>query len=171
MNPASPPLREQMDSDRERFARPHILIVTDDEDLRDFLAEGLVLGGFWTSTVASALQTIEVFRLRSFDLAIVDLALGGMSALELIKRLRRPATQENRTEGITDIPLLALADDPSDPVIERALFVGADEVLTPPLDLEELAPKLYQVVQHWRRAHPGRPYADEVAQNSRVSDD
>ena len=38
--------------------RPHVLIVSDDEDLSAFL--GLVYGGFWTSTVASGIQTLEV---------------------------------------------------------------------------------------------------------------
>ena len=154
-----------MDSDGHSFARPHILIVTDDEDLREFLTEGLVLGGFWTSTVASGLQAIEVFRLRTFDLAIVDLALGGMNAIELIRRLRSPSPHDSEAEGLTDIPLLVLADEPGLPDVERALDSGADDLLSPPLELEELAPRLHQIVQQWRSAHPGRPYADELEQN------
>src|SRR5215203_6523822 len=98
-----------MSSSQQRFERPHVLIVTDDEDLRDFLSEGLVIAGFWTSAVASALQTLEVFRLRTFDLAIVDLALGGMRAIELIKRLRSETIDSDRSEVRTDIPILALA--------------------------------------------------------------
>src|SRR5215204_5867380 len=58
--------------------RPHILIVSDDTGLSSFLGEGLMIAGFWTSTVASALQAIEVFRLRTFDLIIVDAALDGL---------------------------------------------------------------------------------------------
>jgi DNA-binding response OmpR family regulator len=152
-----------MSSSQQRFERPHVLIVTDDEDLRDFLSEGLVIAGFWTSAVASALQTLEVFRLRTFDLAIVDLALGGMSAIELIKRLRSETKDSDRSEVRTDIPILALADDPNLPEVAEALRVGADDVLFPPLEIEELAPRLHGIVRLWRSAHPGRPYADELA--------
>ena len=155
-----------MSSSEQRFERPHVLIVTDDEDLRDFLSEGLVIAGFWTSTVASALQTLEVFRLRTFDLAIVDLALGGMSATELIERLRSETTDSARSEVRTDIPLLALADDPELPEVAEALRAGADDVLFPPLELEDLASRLHSVVRQWRSAHPDRPYADELAQSS-----
>ncbi|MEZ4624469.1 MAG: hypothetical protein R2843_06700 [Thermomicrobiales bacterium] len=57
--------------------RPHVLIVSDDQGLAEFLSEGLTIAGFWTSVIASALQTLEVFRLRTFDLIIVDAALDG----------------------------------------------------------------------------------------------
>jgi DNA-binding response OmpR family regulator len=153
-----------MSFDRSAIKRPHVLIVTDDEDLREFLAEGLVIGGFWTSTVASALQTLEVFRLRTFDLAIVDLALGGMSALELIRRLRSTTPDIGIADKRTDIPILALAENPDEPEALEALRTGADGLLFPPLELEELAPQLHEVVRQWRIAHPDRPWADELAQ-------
>jgi DNA-binding response OmpR family regulator len=156
----------RMTSGKQSYTRPHVLIVTDDEDLRAFLAEGLVIGGFWTSTVASALQTLEVFRLRTFDLVIVDLALAGMSAIELIKRLRSPSHDPGQTEGRTDIPILALADGPAMPEVEVALKEGANGILAPPLELEELALQLHSVIQEWRDAHPGRPFADELAQSA-----
>jgi DNA-binding response OmpR family regulator len=153
-----------MSFDGSAIKRPHVLIVTDDQDLREFLAEGLVIGGFWTSTVASALQTLEVFRLRSFDLAIVDLALRGMNALELIKRLRSTSPDTGFEDKRTDIPILALADGPEDPAALEALRSGADGLLAPPLELDELAPQLHEVVRQWRIAHPDRPWADELAQ-------
>jgi two-component system, OmpR family, response regulator len=144
--------------------RPHILVVTDDEGLKEFLTEGLVIGGFWISAVASAVQTLEVFRLRTFDLAIVDLALSGMNAVELIRRLRAQAPDERRTIQRTDIPLVVLADDASLDVAREALEAGADNLLSPPLELEELVPELHAIIQTWRAKHPGRPYADELAQ-------
>jgi DNA-binding response OmpR family regulator len=144
--------------------RPHILVVTDDEGLKDFLTEGLVIGGFWISAVASALQTLEVFRLRTFDLAIVDLALSGINAIELIRRLRARPSGERNANQRTNIPLVALADDPSSDVALEALRAGADNLLSPPLELEELVPQLHGIVQNWRAEHPGRPFADELAQ-------
>lgn len=142
--------------------RPHVLIVSDDADLTSFLAEGLLYGGFWTSAVASALQTLEVFRLRTFDLMLVDSALAGLSALELIRRLRGRSDRAASDTPRTDIPILLIAADPAEVVPAAAKAAGADGALYAPLDLEELVPHLHHVVQDWRRAHPDRPWADAV---------
>jgi DNA-binding response OmpR family regulator len=144
--------------------RPHVLIVTDDTGLSEFLAEGLLYGGFWTSAVASGIQTLEVFRLRTFDLILIDIAVSGMSALEVIRRLRGRSSRAETDAVRTDIPILILAG--SDQEVERDAIseAGADGMLVAPLDLEELVPMLHGVVEAWRREHPDRPFADAAAQ-------
>ena len=134
--------------------RPHLLVVTADEGLKQFFVEGLVYGGFWISVIASGVQTLEVFRLRSFDLVLLDAALGGLGALETVRRLR----------DRTDVPILLIAADPAEVAAEDATAAGADAVLAAPLDLEEMVPHLHAIVQRWRAAHPGRPTADQMAQ-------
>ena len=150
-------------AERRTTYRPHLLIVSDDPDLAEFLAEGLLLAGFWTSVVASPFQALEVFRLRSFDLVLLDAALGGFGALELLRRLRGRSDRAAGAQPRTDIPLLLVAADPGEVDPEEASRLGADGVLVAPLELEELAPRLSTVVATWRRAHPGRPWADEAA--------
>src|SRR5690606_18881442 len=81
---SSPRPRED---ERKTYERPHVLIVTDDPSLTEFLGEGLVMGGFWTSVISHGLQVLEVFRLRTFDLIVVDRDLGTFDAIELIERL------------------------------------------------------------------------------------
>ncbi len=144
-------------------ARPHVLVVTDDPGLKDFLAEGLMYGGFWTSSVASGLQTLEVFRLRSFDLVLVDAHLGGIGALELLRRLRGRSERAPQAAR-TDVPILLVTDQPA--VVDQtgAEQAGADGILTAPIELEEIVPRLHQIVDEWRSAHPGRPMADVAAQ-------
>src|SRR5215204_4868240 len=88
--------------------RPHVLIVSDDPELTAFLGEGLVYAGFWTSTIASAVQALEVFRLRSFDVMVLDADLGGIGALELVLRLRGRSDRTTASER-TDIPILVIA--------------------------------------------------------------
>ena len=142
--------------------RPHVLIVSDDPELSAFLSEGLVYAGFWTSAIASAVQALEVFRLRSFDVMILDAALGGIGALELLRRLRGRSDRAT-TDERTDIPILVIAASGSeiDPVeTERA---GADGVFVAPVELEELAAHLGRAVTSWRASHPGRQWADEAA--------
>ena len=144
--------------------RPHVLIVTEDVDLAEFLGEGLVYGGFWTSTVASGIQTLEVFRLRTFDLVVIDAALPGLSALEVVRRLRGRSDRAASDTPRTDVPILLVVADPSEADPAAAVDAGFDAVLAAPLELEELVPALHGVVQAWRSAHPGRPMADALAQ-------
>src|SRR5829696_1631250 len=101
--------------------RPHVLIVSDDPELTEFLGEGLIYAGFWTSTIASAMQTLEVFRLRSFDVMVLDAALGGIGARELLSRLRAQSDRATATER-TDIPILVIAASQAElDVLDEAL--------------------------------------------------
>lgn len=145
------------------LARPHVLIVTDDPDLSTFLSEGLVYGGFWTSTVASGIQTLEVFRLRTFDLVLIDAALGDLSATEVIRRLRGRSDRDATESARTDVPILLLAAAPEELGAIDAATLGVDGALIAPLDLEEILPYLHAVVTSWRAAHPDRPWADAAS--------
>ena len=141
--------------------RPHILILSDDAGLSSFLSEGLVLGGFWTSVIASGIQALEVFRLRSFDLVMLDATLSGMGAIELIRRLRSP---DSTGQPRVDIPLLVVAGGFEEIDARKAAESGADGTIYPPIDLEDLVPTLFGAVERWRAAHPDRAWADEAAQ-------
>ena len=136
--------------------RPHAIIVSDDPDLRTFLGEGLLMAGFWTSAVASGIQAIEVFRLRSFDLVIIDANLAGLGASELVRRLRG---RQVGSAPLTDVPIVAIA--PDGPARDRlAGSVTVDAVFEAPIKLDELAAALMALVREWRAAHPDRPVSD-----------
>ncbi|MGH2615657.1 MAG: response regulator [Thermomicrobiales bacterium] len=145
--------------------RPHVLIVSDDRELTDFLGEGLVYAGFWTSTIASAVQALEVFRLRTFDIVLLDAALGGIGALELLRRLRGRSDRASAIER-TDIPILVIAESRREMTDDMAIAAGADQVILAPIELDELSSHLGHAVASWRDAHPGRPWADEAALGS-----
>jgi two-component system phosphate regulon response regulator PhoB len=142
--------------------RPHVLIVSDDPELTGFLGEGLIYAGFWTSTIASAVQALEVFRLRSFDAMVLDAALGGMGAIELLRRLRGRSDRATTAER-ADIPILVIAasSDEMDPVLAEQ--AGAEGVIVAPIELEHLAVDLERAVSAWRALHPDRKWADEAA--------
>lgn len=142
--------------------RPHVLIVSSDDDLADFLGEGLVYAGFWTSTIASAMQVLEVFRLRSFDVMLIDATLGGIGARELLLRLRGLSPRSSGAAR-SDIPALLIADNPEEVSPE---LVGDDLVsglLVAPLEIEQIGQEITSVLAAWRVAHPDRPWADEAA--------
>lgn len=158
--PNPPRLSTSTDS---ALQRPHVLVVTSDEDLKAFFVEGLILGGLWVSAVASAIQTLEVLRLRTFDLILIDEQLSGLPALELVRRLRSRSDRAAADGPRTDVPILLLTDDPDGASHHTARGAGVDHVLTPPLDLEDLVPLLHTIVMSWRDDHPARPWADNAA--------
>ena len=143
--------------------RPHVLVVSDDPGLSSFLGEGLVYAGCWTSVIASAIQTIEVFRMRTFDIVVVDANLDGLGSRELMRRLRGIGDRPGIVP-ITDTPIVVIAGSPAEMTETEAAALGADTIVYPPIELEEFGPYLLRVVVAWRSAHPDRPWADVAAQ-------
>lgn len=143
--------------------RPHVVVVSDDPDVQSFLGEGLVYAGLWTSGIASALQALEVFRLRTFDAILVDAALGGLGAAELIRRLRGHSDRAVPGQPRTDIPILLVAADASEVDTAALQPAGVDGVLVAPLELDDVAQQIAAVVHAWRAIHPERPWADAAA--------
>lgn len=154
---AEPPM-----SPRPTTVRPHVLVVSSDTDLAGFLTEGLLLTGFWASTVASAVQALEVFRLRSFDLILLDGALGGIGAVEALRRLRGTSDRVTDEMPRTDVPVIGIAASVEEADLPGMLEAGAEQVLVAPLELKEMAPVLLASVLRWRDEHPDRPWADQA---------
>lgn len=145
--------------------RPHVVVITDDADLRDYLTQGLLFAGFWTSAIASGLQAIEVFRLRRFDLILLDGDLRGLSALEVARRLRRGTGEEGAPLTSAPIVMVDAAESPDQRAELRS--VGVESFLDPPLELETVASTLMEIVGRWRADHPDEPWADAPLPQSR----
>lgn len=135
--------------------RPHAVIVSDDPDLRDFLGQGLLMSGFWTSAIASGIQVLEVFRLRRFDLVLLDGGLRGLSAPDVLRRLRTAGPEGT---PVTDAPVVIVAPVSADH--DAYNRIGVDAILEPPYDLPDVAVRLHGIVHDWRIAHPGVPWSD-----------
>jgi len=71
-----------------------ILVVEDDEGVRDAISGVLVASGFQVQTAATGLEALAIIEERSFDMMIADTRLaGGLSGSETTQcaRVRRPA--------------------------------------------------------------------------------
>ena len=72
---------------------PAILIVEDDDDVRDTISDMLIKGGFRVDTAATGWEAIAIVEEKAFDMVVADIQLpGGLNGLELARhlRLRRP---------------------------------------------------------------------------------
>jgi DNA-binding response OmpR family regulator len=145
---------------RRQHERPHVLIVTDDALLKEFLEEGLVMGGFWTSVISHGLQVLEVFRLRQFDLIVIDRDLGTFDAIELMERLRGVSPRAEKVAR-THAPIVVMANSDADLRIDQRQLLNIAAIIRAPVDLEEVVQTLHRVFARWREAYPDAPLADE----------
>ncbi len=145
--------------------RPHVVVISDEPDLRDFFVQGLLMAGFWTSAVASGIQALEVFRMRQFDLILIDAQIAGLPAVEIIRRLR--GLSERGSEGLTQVPVVVAGANPGRSERDAFERVAVEEFLDPTMELEEVALRLMDIVTLWRVTHPDEPWADASVSQSR----
>lgn len=155
-------LRPREDA-RRQHERPHVLIVTDDQGLADFLGEGLIIGGFWTSVIHHGLQVLEVFRLRRFDLIVIDRDLGTFDPIELIERLRGLSAHSSPGDVRTTAPIVIMASFDPDLSPEEQRRLGISAIMQAPVELEDVVQRLHQIFADWRAANPDAPLADEAS--------
>lgn len=158
----STPRRPRLEA-RQSNERPHVLIVSDDPDLTAFLAEGLPLGGFWTSVIASGLQALEVFRLRGFDLIVVDAGLQSFGAFEFLRRLRGLSSLDRSGASRSLTPAVVILDNNDESTASPEEELGIAATLCPPLELEDIVRTLHDVFESWRRDYPDVPLADSAS--------
>lgn len=146
---------------RKHSERPHVLIISDDPSLSRFLNEGLPLGGFWTTVIASGLQALEVFRLRQFDLLVVDWDLQSFHALEFMRRLRGVSSRTSSTEPRTIAPAVIVSEEPAQLTDQERLLLGVERMLHAPLELDDVVRELHAVFEEWRYSNPDMPLSDD----------
>ncbi|MDR1989291.1 MAG: response regulator [Acidobacteriaceae bacterium] len=69
--------------------RPHVLVVDDEESIRDLLSKALSLAEYHVDVVADGPSALQRMRERVYDLLIADLKMPGMDGLTLIREVRR----------------------------------------------------------------------------------
>lgn len=106
-----------------------ILVAEDDNELRKNILEILELEGFEVLGVSSAESAIEACEQQTFDLALMDLLMTGMTGVEAISNMR----QVQPLLAVVIITAYATVDTAVD-----AMKKGADSVITKPFNSAEL---------------------------------
>lgn len=119
-----------------------ILLVDDEPTLRETLAEALEGEGWSVVTAADGAEALERFRSERPDLVLLDLMLPELSGIEVCRILR--------AESNVPIVMLTARDSEVDKVV--GLELGADDYVTKPFSLRELAARIRAI---FRRAERG----------------
>jgi len=109
-----------------------LLIVEDDDALREQLEIGLQAQGFEIVVAATGTDAIPAFEMHKPDLILLDLMLPGKNGIEICSEIRK-------TSGVPIIILTARTED-SDMI--RGLEAGADDYITKPYNFDILLLKI-----------------------------
>jgi two-component system, OmpR family, response regulator len=132
---------------------PTVLVVDDDEFIRDLTSSALRIAGFATTTSSTGLDALASIERQRPDLVVLDVGLPGVDGFEVCRRLRAAGDQ-------TPVVFLTARDADEDKI--SGFTKGGDDYLTKPFSLEELVARVRAVLRRTRsQAPPSRlRYAD-----------
>ncbi|GAB2745750.1 response regulator transcription factor [Amycolatopsis magusensis] len=122
-----------------------VLVVDDDETVRDVVRRYLEVAGFTVEVAGSGEDGLRSFAERAPDLVVLDVMMPGISGLEVCRRLRR-------TSQVPVVLLTALGEEENR---IAGLELGADDYVTKPFSPRELALRVVSVLRRARM--PSRP--------------
>ena len=124
----------------------HILVVDDDEGIRDLVKQYLNQNNFLVTTAKSAEDAVEKIKIIKFDLIVLDIMMPGKSGLDF--------TIENKNNLNTPIILLTAKGQASERV--EGLEVGADDYLPKPFEPKELILRIKNIINKTKQDNKKR---------------
>jgi DNA-binding response OmpR family regulator len=123
---------------------PHILVVDDDSQIRELLAEYLTESGLRVSTAATGKQMTQILTDEAVDLVVLDLRLAGEDGMAIARSLREQSA----------IPIVMLTGVREEADRVMGLELGADDYLTKPFSPRELLARIRTVLRRTKSAAP-----------------
>jgi len=121
--------------------KAHVLIVDDDDRIRELIKQYLNENNYLVTSASSAEEAKEKILIIKFDIIILDIMMPGQNGLEFIL--------ENKNKIITPIILLTAKNQP----IERieGLETGADDYLAKPFEPKELILRIKNILNKTKK--------------------
>ena len=129
-------------TESETTARPHVLVIDDEPNIRDLVQAALRFHGFEVSTAGSGEEGLALARSERPDLILLDVLLPDISGFDVCRRLR---------DEDDDVPVIYLTarDTPSDTV--TGLSLGGDDYVTKPFSVEALIARVRALLRRVKR--------------------
>ena len=114
----------------------HILVIDDDDGIRDLVKQFLNQHNFLVTTAKDAEEAEKIIEVITFDLIVLDVMMPGKSGFEFIS--------QNKTKLNTPIILLTAKGEPIDRI--KGLEIGADDYLPKPFEPKELTLRIKNIL-------------------------
>ncbi len=129
------------------MAKRTIMVVDDEEDLRELLRYNLDKEGYTVQCASSGEDAVKIAKKKMPDLLILDLMLPGMDGFEVCRVLKSdPKT--------SSLPIVILSAKGEDSDIVAGLELGADDYLTKPFSPKVLIARIRSVLRRKRKEEP-----------------
>ena len=115
-----------------------ILVADDEPGVRGFLRAALEQGGYQVTEAANGKQALEEARAGNTDLVITDIVMPEQEGIETIRALRR---------DMPGIGIIAISGAFGGQFLKTAQLLGADAVLSKPVNAEVLLAKVAEVLK------------------------
>ncbi|RSN69793.1 response regulator transcription factor [Actinomadura sp. WAC 06369] len=120
------------------------LLVVDDEDtVRELLSATLRFAGFQVTSAADAAEAVAAATAEPPDLVLLDVMLPDMDGFEVVRRLRELSLPGR----VGPVPVLFLTARDQQAHKVTGLSLGADDYVTKPFDLEELIARIRAILR------------------------
>ena len=119
----------------------HILVVDDDDGIRELVKKYLNENNFLVSTAADAENATEKIKIIKFDLIILDIMMPGKNGLEFIR--------DNKNKLDTPIILLTAKGEAEERI--EGLEIGADDYLPKPFEPKELILRIKNILNKTKK--------------------
>ena len=136
-------------------ARPRVLVVDDDEDIRVLLRELLERAGFGVDEAADGRMALRRFHAAPPALVILDVAMPELDGYQTLERIR----------DLSDAPVLMLTARTQEMEKVRGLTAGADDYVAKPFGRQELLARVQALLRRsGGRTEVLEAYADEFVE-------
>ena len=120
----------------------HILVVDDDDRIRDLVKQYLEENHFLVTTAQDTLDAKKKLEIIKFDILVLDIMMPGESGLSLTKEIKK--------NNPTPIILLTAKDEAQDRI--EGLEFGADDYLGKPFEAKELLLRIKNILNKTRKS-------------------
>ena len=120
----------------------HLLVVDDQEKVRESLSQILENLGYDCTTVKNGEIAIELFDPAVHDAVILDVSMPGLDGVTTFERLQK---------RFADVKVLLISGFARGNSIEKALANGAYGFIRKPFDLSQISSEVYRLMHHNKR--------------------
>jgi excisionase family DNA binding protein len=119
---------------------PLVLVVDDDERLREFVRVNLEMDGYTVREAANAQEGLAALEDEPPDLILLDVMMPGMDGFEMLRRVQEQ-------HGLGAIPVIMFSGKVNDASAERAAAGGAQAFIGKPFDPQQLIESTKQLIR------------------------
>lgn len=119
----------------------HILIIEDEKDVNQLLAQTLSDSGYKASSAYNGIEGVQMLKEEHFDMVLLDLMLPYKSGDEILKEIRKES----------DIPVIVISAKDMVGTKIDLLTMGADDYVTKPFDLGEVTARVKSNLRRYNK--------------------